>query len=80
MAVSDLLADGELLFEVSKVAWKMLLTNHRELRHVKAYINEPFASRKSSGRYMPYSNVDSFLKICKILGLTGIDLLSIRRC
>ncbi|KAL4632730.1 hypothetical protein ACB092_04G071300 [Castanea dentata] len=76
MAVSDLLADGELLFEVSKVVWKLLLTNHRELRHVKAYINEPFASRKSSGRYMPYSNVDSFLKICKILGLTGIDLFS----
>ncbi|KAF3967726.1 hypothetical protein CMV_008298 [Castanea mollissima] len=47
MAVSDLLADGELLFEVSKVVWKMLLTNHRELRH-----------------------------ICKILGLTGIDLFS----
>ncbi|KAK9996933.1 hypothetical protein SO802_021619 [Lithocarpus litseifolius] len=76
MTVSDLLADGELLFEVSKVVWKMLLTNHRELRHVKAYINEPFASKKSSGRYMPYSNVDSFLKICKILGLTGIDLFS----
>ena len=50
-------------FEVSKVVWKMLLTNHRELRHVKAYINEPFASKKSSGRYMPYSNVDSFLKV-----------------
>lgn len=48
---------------MSKVVWKMLLTNHRELRHVKAYINEPFASRKSSGRYMPYSNVDSFLKV-----------------
>ncbi|KAM4106263.1 hypothetical protein ACB094_04G053600 [Castanea mollissima] len=63
MTVSDLLADGELLFEVSKVVWKMLLTNHRELRHVKAYMNEPFASRKSSGRYMPYSNVDSFLKV-----------------
>jgi hypothetical protein len=41
----------------------MLLTNHRELRHVKAYRNEPFASRRSSGRYMPYSNVDSFLKV-----------------
>jgi hypothetical protein len=50
-------------FEVSKVVWKMLLTNHRELRHVKAYRNEPFASRRSSGRYMPYSNVDSFLKV-----------------
>uniref|UniRef100_A0A2N9H9R6 Calponin-homology (CH) domain-containing protein n=1 Tax=Fagus sylvatica TaxID=28930 RepID=A0A2N9H9R6_FAGSY len=76
MTISDLLADGELLFEVSKVVWKMLLTNHRELRHVKAYRNEPFASRRSSGRYMPYSNVDSFLKICKILGLTGIDIFS----
>ncbi|XP_035547395.1 uncharacterized protein LOC109007107 isoform X2 [Juglans regia] len=76
MAVSDLLADGELLFEVSKVVWKMLLTQHMEPRHLKSYRNEPFASRKTSGRYMPYSNVDSFLKICKILGLAGIDLFS----
>ncbi|XP_019257329.1 PREDICTED: uncharacterized protein LOC109235607 isoform X2 [Nicotiana attenuata] len=71
--ISDLLADGDLLFEVSKVLWNMLLAKCGELRHLKY---EPLGSRRCSGRYMPYSNVDSFLKICKILGLNGIDLFS----
>ncbi|KAJ8526853.1 hypothetical protein K7X08_029330 [Anisodus acutangulus] len=71
--ISDLLADGDLLFEVSKVLWSMLLAKCGELRHLKY---EPLGSRRCSGRYMPYSNVDSFFKICKILGLNGIDLFS----
>ncbi|CAK7328547.1 unnamed protein product [Dovyalis caffra] len=70
--IADLLADGELLFEVSRALWKMLSTKHTELRYVKAYKYESFAG----SRYMPYSNVDSFLKVCKILGLEGIDLFS----
>ncbi|CAL5324081.1 unnamed protein product [Camellia sinensis] len=76
LAISDLLADGELLFEVSKSIWTMLLAKCKELRHVKGHKYKPIGSRKSSGRYRPYSNVDSFLKICKILGLNGIDLFS----
>lgn len=76
LKISDLLADGELLFEVSIVIWKMLLTKSMELRHMIAFKYKPFASKKSSGRYLPYSNVDSFLKICKIVGLTGVDLFS----
>ncbi|XP_058731133.1 uncharacterized protein LOC131602925 isoform X2 [Vicia villosa] len=71
---SELLADGELLFQVSKVMWKLLLEKHMELRNIKTYKNHPFSSKRNSGMYRPYSNVDSFLKICKILGLTGIDL------
>ncbi|XP_010246346.1 PREDICTED: uncharacterized protein LOC104589653 isoform X1 [Nelumbo nucifera] len=74
--IADLLADGELLFQVSKVIWKMLLTKCMELRYSKAYIYEPIAYGKGRGRYMPYSKVDSFLKICQILGLTSIDLFS----
>ncbi|CAK8579048.1 unnamed protein product [Lathyrus sativus] len=74
LVTSELLADGELLFQVSKVIWKLLLEKHMELRHIKAYKNHPFSSKRNSGIYRPYSNVDSFLKICKILGLTGIDL------
>lgn len=74
LIISELLADGELLFEVSKVMWKLLLEKHMELRHIKSYKSHPFASRRNSGMYRPYSNVDSFLKICKILGLTGVDL------
>lgn len=75
MNISDLLADGELLFEVSKMVWNMLLEKSVELRQIKAY-QSPLGARKSSGRYKPYSNVDSFLKVCKILGLNGIDLFS----
>lgn len=76
LIISELLADGELLFQVSEVVWKMLLAKHKELRHVKAYKSKPFTSERNSGRYRPYSNVDSFLKICKVLGLTGVDLFS----
>ncbi|KAK6150812.1 hypothetical protein DH2020_015744 [Rehmannia glutinosa] len=46
-----------------------------ELRHLKHKYG-PFGSRRSIGRYRPYSNVDSFIKTCKILGLSGIDLFS----
>ncbi|CAA0839524.1 Unknown protein [Striga hermonthica] len=73
--LSDLLQDGEILFEVSKVVWNLLLVKCMELRHLKHKYG-PFGSRKSSGRYRPYSNVDSFIKICKIMGLSGIDLFS----
>ncbi|MCO5586255.1 hypothetical protein L7F22_040194 [Adiantum nelumboides] len=31
---------------------------------------------KHGGKYLPYSNVDSFLKVCQKLGLAGIDLFS----
>ncbi|KAL6520006.1 hypothetical protein OROHE_017149 [Orobanche hederae] len=73
--LSDLLQDGEILFEVSKVVWNLLLIKCMELRHLKHKYG-PFGCRRSSGRYRPYSNVDSFIKICKILGLSGIDLFS----
>ncbi|MED6192025.1 hypothetical protein PIB30_006169 [Stylosanthes scabra] len=76
LIISELLADGELLFLVSKVVWKLLLAKHMELKHIKASRSQPFASKSNSGRYRPYSNVDSFLKICKILELTGVDLFS----
>lgn len=73
--ISDLLADGELLFELSKVLWDMLLVKFSELRNAKA-CPSLFLSQKRGGRYRPYSNVDSFLKVCKVLGLDGIDLFS----
>ncbi|CAA2961673.1 protein OPAQUE10-like [Olea europaea subsp. europaea] len=73
--ISDLLQDGELLFEVSKVVWNLLLAKCVEFRHFK-HKHGPFGSKKIRGRYRPYSNVDIFLKMCKILGLNGIDLFS----
>ncbi|XP_057769086.1 uncharacterized protein LOC130989165 [Salvia miltiorrhiza] len=75
LPLPDLLQDGEILFQVSRVVWEFLMTKCMEVRHLKHKYG-PFASKKSSGRYRPYSNVDSFLKICKILGLNGIDLFS----
>lgn len=47
-------------FEVAKELWNMLLAKCGELRHMKY---EPLGSWRCSGRYMPYSNVDSFLKV-----------------
>uniref|UniRef100_A0A0E0KHY8 Calponin-homology (CH) domain-containing protein n=1 Tax=Oryza punctata TaxID=4537 RepID=A0A0E0KHY8_ORYPU len=73
--VADLLADGELLFQVSKVLWKRLLRmNKEQMKQSKVYIYERTSSGRSNGKYMPYPKVDSFLKICQILGLAGIDL------
>lgn len=74
--ISDLLANGELLFQVSKVVWKMLLKKNVELKYSNVYIHERTSFGNSDGRYMPYPKVDSFLKICQILGLTGVDLFS----
>lgn len=50
-------------FEVSQIIWTMLLAKCKELRHVKGHKYNPTGSRKSSGRYRPYCNVDSFLKV-----------------
>ncbi|PUZ37433.1 hypothetical protein GQ55_9G119300 [Panicum hallii var. hallii] len=73
--VADLLADGELLYQVSKLIWKRLLKKNREqLKQSKVYIYERPSFGRSHGKYMPYLKVDSFLKICQILGLAGIDL------
>lgn len=76
VGIADLLADGELLFQVSKKVWKMLLNKYGELKHSNMHIYERTSSGKSEGKYTPYPKVDSFLKICQILGLTGIDLFS----
>ncbi|KAL5720630.1 mitogen-activated protein kinase kinase kinase [Ranunculus cassubicifolius] len=74
-SIGDLLADGVLLFRVSQVIWEMLITKFMKLRSSNAFFHKS-ATGKNSGKYMPYSNVDSFLKICQILGLTGADLFS----
>ncbi|XP_010547859.1 PREDICTED: uncharacterized protein LOC104819473 isoform X2 [Tarenaya hassleriana] len=74
--IAEMLSDGELLFEVSRAIWEMVLTRRTELGHLKPFKYDPFASRRHSGRYTPYCNVDSFLKVCKILGLSGIDVFS----
>ncbi|MFS7890290.1 putative CH domain superfamily protein [Helianthus anomalus] len=86
ISIGDLLSDGELLFEVSKALWNMLLLKYMELKNYKARMFVPVDTRKSIGRYRPYANVDSFLKasykklvtvfVCKVMGLSGVDLFS----
>ncbi|XP_078155366.1 uncharacterized protein LOC144551317 isoform X2 [Carex rostrata] len=75
-SMADLIADGELLFQVSKLIWKMLVKRSTDLKYSKFHIYERTSSGKSEGKYTPYPKVDSFLKICQIMGLTGIDLFS----
>lgn len=73
--VADLLGDGELLFQVSKLLWKRLLRkNNDQLKQSKVYMYERTSFGRNNGKYTPYPKVDSFLKICQILGLAGIDL------
>ncbi|GAB4855321.1 hypothetical protein Ancab_023940 [Ancistrocladus abbreviatus] len=74
MNVSDLLADGKLLYQVSEVIGKMLLTTCMDTDDIKVFEWKSVASSKSTRRYMPYFNVAAFLRICKVLGLDGIDL------
>lgn len=72
--ISDLLADGELLFEVSEVISRMLPTLAVDTTHSKVNDWKSLASGKSTRRYMPYYNVGAFLRMCKNLGLDSIDL------
>ncbi|KAI7743542.1 hypothetical protein M8C21_000741 [Ambrosia artemisiifolia] len=48
----------------------MLLVKYMELKNYKARMFVPVDTRKSIGRYRPYSNV------CKVMGLSGVDLFS----
>ncbi|XP_039114389.1 protein OPAQUE10-like isoform X2 [Dioscorea cayenensis subsp. rotundata] len=73
MAVADLLADGELLFQVSKAVWKMILNKNVDIRHSKFFIYERTSFGKADGRYMAYPKVDSFLKEAKYLLLGTFD-------
>ncbi|KMT13397.1 hypothetical protein BVRB_4g084310 [Beta vulgaris subsp. vulgaris] len=72
--ISDLLADGELLFEVSEVIPRILPTLSVDETQLKVYERKSLPSNKSTRSYMPYYNVDSFLRMCKSLGMNGIDL------
>uniref|UniRef100_A0A7N0US28 Calponin-homology (CH) domain-containing protein n=1 Tax=Kalanchoe fedtschenkoi TaxID=63787 RepID=A0A7N0US28_KALFE len=75
LSISDMLADGDLLFEVSNILWRMLIEKGVEVGNLRIFTRTT-KSKKHGGKYMPYSNVDAFLKICKIMGLTGVDLFS----
>ncbi|KAI5063435.1 hypothetical protein GOP47_0021982 [Adiantum capillus-veneris] len=76
-SLADILVDGEILLRVSTTI-RTMLKIHADGEPVSPKSMFPEASfyGKHSGKYLPYSNVDSFLKVCQKVGLTGIDLFS----
>lgn len=72
----DLLADGEILFKVSKIISELMRRRFGAKIDSPDTFPEAAAFAKHGGKYLPYSNVDAFLKVCQKLGLTGIDLFS----
>lgn len=52
----------------------MLRTKCIETKFAEVYVNGPTAPGKSGGRYMPYSNVDFFLKVICCLLSCGNEL------
>ncbi|KAH9315598.1 hypothetical protein KI387_024225, partial [Taxus chinensis] len=72
--VADLLADGEILYEISKLINELLQKKFGA--KIDSPVSEATHFGKQSGKYLPYSHIDSFLKICKKLGLPGVDLFS----
>lgn len=76
-SLADLLADGEILDKVALVVRTLLQRNEDwEPTSPKSLLPEASFYGKHSGKYLPYANVDGFLKICQKLGLTGVDLFS----
>ncbi|KAI5079601.1 hypothetical protein GOP47_0005080 [Adiantum capillus-veneris] len=78
VSLPSLLADGAILRKVSSKIWELIQKNGDKESLVGASIlfPETSANGKHSGRYLPYSNVDTFLKVCQKVGLTGVDLFS----
>lgn len=72
----DLLADGEILFKISKIISELMRTKFGAKIDSPDTFPEAASFAKHGGKYLPYSNVDAFLKVCQKLGLTGIDLFS----
>ncbi|GLJ40137.1 hypothetical protein SUGI_0822370 [Cryptomeria japonica] len=72
--VADLLADGEILYKISKLISKLM--ENKFGTQIDSPVSEANHFGKQSGKYLPYSYIDAFLKICKKMGLTSVDLFS----
>lgn len=75
-AIVDLLVDGEVLFKASKIISELMRRRFRANIDSLDTLPNAIAFAKHGGKYLPYSNVDAFLKVYQELGLTGIDLFS----
>lgn len=75
--LADLLADGEILQRVSSIIGELLQKHSDgESASPRSLFPEAASNGKHSGKYLPYSNIDAFLKVCQKVGLTGVDLFS----
>ncbi|MCO5561791.1 hypothetical protein L7F22_015415 [Adiantum nelumboides] len=76
-SLPSLLANGSILRKVSSRIWELIQKNgDKESVGTSILFPETSANGKHSGRYLPYSNIDTFLKVCQKVGLTGLDLFS----
>eukprot|EP00250_Pteridium_aquilinum_P024593 c29307_g1_i1 orf=213-1526(+) len=76
-SLPGLLADGEILRKVSSKIWEFIQKHaDKDSTFTGSLFPEASSNGKLSGRYLPYSNIDAFLKVCQKLGLTGVDLFS----
>ncbi|KAG6549578.1 hypothetical protein Mapa_008960 [Marchantia paleacea] len=74
-SLAELIADGNLLYRVAKYVIKDMTGKSPgpEAFSPKAF-SEAAIQGKNSGKYLPYSNVDTFLKMCRTVGLSDVDL------
>ncbi|EFJ13449.1 hypothetical protein SELMODRAFT_446318 [Selaginella moellendorffii] len=74
-SLADLLADGDILFRVSKLFKDLIRSSSGgDAAFPRRPSSELPSNDAKGGRYLPYSHVDSFLKICKRIGLPDVDL------
>ncbi|KAL3693541.1 hypothetical protein R1sor_007192 [Riccia sorocarpa] len=74
-SLSELIADGNILYRVAKYVVKDMTGKSPgpETFSPKVF-SEAAVHGKNSGKYLPYSNVDTFLKMCREVGLSDVDL------
>ncbi|KAJ7541087.1 hypothetical protein O6H91_10G045500 [Diphasiastrum complanatum] len=72
--LADILADGNILYRISKVIKELIRDSGGEATFPKLLSWVAAIEGKQNSKYVPYSNVDSFLKICKRVGLLDVDL------
>ncbi|KAL8166679.1 hypothetical protein V2J09_008178 [Rumex salicifolius] len=70
--ISDLLADGQILFGVYKVFRKMLISVDNSTQ--QKFLERESVSSSEITEIFPYAKVERFLEVCQGLGVADIDL------
>ncbi|KAL2634059.1 hypothetical protein R1flu_005538 [Riccia fluitans] len=73
--LAELIADGNILYRVAKYVIKDMTGKSPGPETFSPRVfSEAAVQGKTSGKYLPYSNVDTFLKMCRQVGLSDVDL------